>query len=289
VTDRRILPPRTGRAQWPAFDYVFRFYLKRLYPDAVVSQWICEKVLGSSLRSAISRRYAEVVRVPSGTPVRYEEEWSLGGEQEDWEEHIKDPDNSFIADVHSIAEKQVAEARERYEQYLASGVADTEFFRSIQHIAKLDLVWRAGKLFHDIESSDDQVTEDLQNLLVLLDESKFSNHKHCILNPDLSGAVPAIRNADADVMFDDSIIEIKTTAKNSLAKAVFHQLIGYFILLNVDEKQRYNKVVEVQEIGIYFSRYAEFITFPLRDLIDDQGINLLSEFVKSYEWEGKKL
>ena len=242
--------------------------------------------LGSSLGSAILHRYAEVVRAPGGT--RIPNGWTLGAEQADWEEHIKDPDDSFIAKVHSIAEKQVAEARERYEQYLASGVADTEFFRSIQNIAKLDLVRRAGKLFHDIERSDDHVTEDLQNLFALLDESKFLGHKHCILNPDFNGAVPAISFADADVMFDDLIFEIKTTEKNSLAKGFFHQLIGYFILLNVDEKQRYNEVVEVQEIGIYFSRYAEFITFPLRDLIDDQCIDLLSEFVKSYEWEGQK-
>ena len=229
-----------------AFDYAFRFFLKRLYPDAVESQWICEKVLapgkwgkyelGSSLQSAISRRYAEVVRVPACSPIRHEEGWMLGDAQEDWEEHIKDPDDSFIAKVHSIAEKQVAEARERYEQYLASGVADTEFFRSIHNIAKLDLVYRTGKLYHDIEASDDHVTEDLRNLFALLDESKFLGHKHCVLNPDLGSAVPAIRSADADVMFDDSIIELKTTAKNSLAKSIFHQLIGYFILLNVDEK-----------------------------------------------------
>lgn len=279
-----------------AFDYAFRFFLKRLYSDAVETQWICEKVLvprkwgeyepGSLLQSAIRDKYAEVVRVPGGTPVP--NGWDFSGEQDDWEEHTKYPDDSFIEKIHSIAEKQVAEAREHYEQYKTSGVTDTEFFRSMQNIAKLDFVYRTGKLFHDIESSDDNVTEDLRNLFVLLDESKFLGHKYCILNPDLGGAVPAIHSADADVIFDDSIIELKTTAKNSLAKGFFHQLIGYFILLNVDEKQRYNEMIKVQEIGIYFSRYAEFITFPLRDLIDDQGIDLLSEFVKNYKWKRRK-
>ncbi len=47
-------------------------------------------------------------------------------------------------------------------------------------------------------------------------------------------------------------------------------------------------MVEIQKIGIYFSRYAEFITFPLRDLIDDQGIDPLSEFVKNYKWKKQK-
>ena len=58
--------------------------------------------------------------------------------------------------------------------------------------------------------------------------------------------------------------------------------------MNVDEKQRFNEVIEVQEISIYFSRYAEFLTFPLRDLIDDQSVDLLSKFVKSYESKGQK-
>ena len=81
-----------------------------------------------------------------------------------------------------------------------------------------------------------------------------------VLNPKFLGS-PDVGGADADLIIDGCLIDIKTKM-NPMDKLapVLYQLLGYALL-------DYADVHEIQEVGIYFARQAVLVRWALTDLI----------------------
>ena len=67
--------------------------------------------------------------------------------------------------------------------------------------------------------------------------------------------------ADADLIIDDTLIDIKTTKSCSFTQDMYSQLLGYYALSTMD-----GRFDDITEIGIYFSRYSLFTTMPAPDM-----------------------
>ena len=93
----------------------------------------------------------------------------------------------------------------------------------------------------------------------------FRNRHHSLFNlpvvtnPDFAGSA-AIGGADADLIVDHQLIEIKTTIKTTLDRDWVWQLIGY-LLLDWDDAH------EIKGFGLYSSRHGLLVTWTPGDFL----------------------
>ena len=113
----------------------------------------------------------------------------------------------------------------------------------------------------DIMSADEADVEDLRNLTNLVNLDEWVTTKQCILNPTFGESSAYVGGADADLIIDDKLIDIKTTKHLTFKREYFRQLIGYTIL-NWRENYMYKGI---SHLGIYFSRFGILFTFPIPD------------------------
>lgn len=80
------------------------------------------------------------------------------------------------------------------------------------------------------------------------------------LNPTFQGSAD-IGGADADLIVDSCLIDIKTTINPIITNTMLYQLLGYALL---DYEDQY----ELRNVGIYLSRQGTLATWSLTELAD---------------------
>jgi hypothetical protein len=104
------------------------------------------------------------------------------------------------------------------------------------------------------------VLDDLGQLSRLFSD-QFHNllvHPH-ILNPSFKGSRD-VDGADADLIVDGCLIDIKTSISPTIDPAWLRQIIGYTLLDYDDERQ-------IKSLGIYMARQGMLFTWTLADLL----------------------
>ena len=97
--------------------------------------------------------------------------------------------------------------------------------------------------------------------------SFYENYEHeicrsiAILNPTFLGS-RFIGGADADLILNSCLIDIKTTIEPRIQNRTLYQLLGYVLL-------DYNNEYEIDEVGIYFARQGVTLRWPLARLLDN--------------------
>ena len=81
-----------------------------------------------------------------------------------------------------------------------------------------------------------------------------------ILNPTFDGSGD-VGGADADLIVDDCLIEMKATVNPSMERPKLYQLLGYVLL---DFSDRYL----IRSAGFYFVRQGVMARWPLTDLLE---------------------
>jgi hypothetical protein len=128
-------------------------------------------------------------------------------------------------------------------------------------LAKMETVYRCGRDFPDSEVfyTNDLDLQDLRQLMNITNIEQWKSIKSCIINPIFRKSSLAIGGADADVIIDGRIIDIKTTKHLKFEKEYFRQLVGYYIL----NKREHNLYGNIKTLGIYFSRFGMLYEFPV--------------------------
>lgn len=104
--------------------------------------------------------------------------------------------------------------------------------------------------------------EDMQSLSWLFYE-KFKEHlagTDFRLNPTFEGSAD-IGGADADLIVNHCLIDIKTTVDPRVQNRIIYQLMAYVLL-------DYNNECRLREVGLYFSRQGITIRWSLESLLD---------------------
>lgn len=91
---------------------------------------------------------------------------------------------------------------------------------------------------------------------------RFADHlaDPVALNPTFTGS-PDVGGADADLILDGCLLEIKATVTPKLYQAWLLQLLGY-ALLDYDDAYR------IDRLGIYLARQCHLMTWPLKTVLD---------------------
>ena len=257
ATDKDLLaPPLSNRYTLvgTAFDYLLRFYVKRLNPDAVEEQWVAEYCLTHPSSPLLVDGTMEI---DTGTVVDYTE-----------------------TKLTKRAKRIIEQAKANYSAYLRSGRITDDLFKSALCLAQLDPICRADFIDKNMGNIQDEDIEDLRKLLSIVEPKLFKAKHLCLLNPTFGEASHLVRGADADLLIDDLLIDVKTTKKLDFKTTFFHQLMGYVVLHEIGGVGDLKPKPPVTKAGIYFARHAYLHVFQLDAVIDRDSF---PEFVRWFK------
>lgn len=255
-TPNKILVEPKTKSYWligTAFDYLFRFKLRRLNPSALTKRWVAETAL-NSLPQDYDDEELKAESKAKGIPVHALKEMiDLG---------IKKQPGSLKARV----ERLIAEAKQIYDEYVRSGIMSDEVIHATVHLAQIDPIYRANRLDPNLGQVDNLVVKELRELIEIVNDAAFVARDHCLLNPTFGEASHEVGGADADFIIDGCLVDIKTTKAAKFTRNQFNQLIGYYVLHDIGGIDGdYN--LSVTTLGVYYSRYGELCTFAVAPLI----------------------
>ena len=172
--------------------------------------------------------------------------------------------------LYDLGNAAVIEARENYQQFLRTGEFTDDLIRSALLLAKIDpLTRRSDYIVENLESIDNEDIADLRNLINIVEPNVFRTQGRVLLNPDFGPGSLLVKGADADLILDDLLIDIKTTKNLTLERKSFDQLLGYYVL-SLIERRFEPDIKPITRLGIYFSRYAYLHEFPVDQVINPQ-------------------
>lgn len=225
-----------------AFDYLLRFYLQRLNPDAIHRRWVAEE----GLRKLEERVISEVA-------------YDLDTD----ELSFPTDDGSFDKAKNILNKAQLAHKR-----YLASGRMTDQVLKSAIYLAQLDVIFRSGFIDENLGVAYPEDVQDLRNLISHVRPKEFQAKNICLLNPTFGKASRLVGGADADLFIDEMLIDIKTTKNFKLDRGHFNQLIGYSVLHRLSGFDGTRPKPQLSRVAIYFSRHAHLEVFDLSEIIN---------------------
>jgi len=162
-------------------------------------------------------------------------------------------------------------------EFLRTGQITDRLIESILSLAYLDPIYRANRGRNFIgESIDKRDIDDIRRLISIVNPEYFAAKNLCLLNPTFGIASTMVGGADADIVIDDNLIDIKTTKNLELSLRDFQQVVGYFVLQHIGGFENLNYKAEIRKISLYFSRYAYLHTLELEDIVNK---NTFPDFV----------
>ena len=247
------VPPRSKSYSLvgTAFDYLLRFWLKRTNPTAQVKRWVAESAI-------------QLLIEPGAV--------------------LEVPRLAVSASIKRTAVGILGDAKQLYATYLKDGNMTDAVIRASVHLAQLDPIYRAGYIDPNLGIVEQVVIDELKELFSLVEPDVFRANEFCALNPTFGETSIDIGGADADMVIDDMLIDIKTTKLGKMDKSQFHQLLGYYMLTQIGGING-NRSIEINRLGIYYSRYGELLTFPVAPFLTSTFPSLVSWFKKKMKEE----
>ena len=278
LTEQRDLlsPPLTKHYSLigTAFDYLLRFYIDKLNPNSISRRWVSDASLTLlDIAKSIDSSEPLCKKLCDDSVIEKAKEII-----------IKYPQISIPEVYNQVSEIQ-QNAGKQYNNFINNGIVDDELLKTVISLAKVDLIYRARFIGENLGVAEEKDIEDLRNLISTVPEDVFSANEVCILNPTFNEASRMVGGADADIIIDDTLIDIKTVKDMKLSRSDFNQLIGYYILYKIGKVDGLSPQHEINKIGIYFSRYGYL---HIIDLVDVINYNTFPEFIERFKEEAMK-
>lgn len=163
----------------------------------------------------------------------------------------------------SVLQTRYTRAKNNHTKFLKNGRVTSELLADTLFLAKLDLYFRTGMLAPDLFRENPLDLKDLKKLHSTINISNFLFKKKCFLNPTFGKGSSMVGGADADIILDDTLIEIKVTKELSLDRKHLNQLIGYYILAQIGSINNKVDGKLIKRVGIYFARHGALWTIPV--------------------------
>ena len=122
------------------------------------------------------------------------------------------------------------QSKQSHKLFLKNGKLTNDFLANALFLAKLDLYVRNKMIAQDLFIDNDLDIQDLRNLCNSINLTEFIASDICLLNPIFGKASEMVGGADADIIIDDTLIDIKVTKHLKLERDYLNQLLGYYTL-----------------------------------------------------------
>lgn len=243
-----------------AFDYLLRFYLEHHNKDTFIHRrfWVADAVF----------------QLPSKTLLNSETEIATGSH---CEKVFK------TKDLLTIITNQYEQTKVNYENYVNNGLITDELICNTIFLAKLDNFVRAGMIDQNFDNNyNPEDIKDIKSLISLVDNKKFQAKDKCYLNPTFGRGSSLVGGADADLIIDNTLIDIKVTKNLRLDRKHINQVLGYYLLSLIGGVNSNPNDRPIENIGIYFARHGELWTIPVVQFGDRQKFENFQEWLISY-------
>ncbi len=171
--------------------------------------------------------------------------------------------------------RHFAEAVLAYDKFKDNGRITKKLLSGVFFLAQLDNVYRSHYVPDSFRDPTEGELSELRALLKRIPLSAFQPKKYLILNPTFRTASVLVGGADADLVVDDTIIEIKTTKERRLHRSYFNQLIGYYMLSRIDGVRALPRWKKIKKIGVYWSRYCQLDTWLIHDIASESEFEVI--------------
>lgn len=158
-------------------------------------------------------------------------------------------------------------------------------------MSKLDVVYRSGSVniidtyFEKYESQtffrrDDAISDkEIINNIVKLSyifEKQISkmNIEHVNCNPVFKPYSSIVGGADADFIIDKTLIDVKTLKTLGYRTTIMAQILGYASMAQATG-------IPIEQVGIYYARFAKWMLLPLKVLPKDFLDNYLRKILEA--------
>jgi len=165
------------------------------------------------------------------------------------------------------AQEMLSQAKIAYSDYIKSGETNDEVIKCTILLAQLDTYYRTKIIGENFGIIDEDDVADLRKLISIINPDSFKAKELCLLNPTFGEASKLVKGADADLVIDDALIDIKTTKQPKFTRAYLNELIGYYVLYELGGIPNAPVELKIENLGIYYSRYGELYTFPVKEAI----------------------
>jgi hypothetical protein len=190
-------------------------------------------------------------------------------------------------DFLSSLNEQYEQSKKNYFEFIESGIIKDELIANTIFLAKLDVYVRAGIIDKNITEHNLEDIKDLKNLILLVDEKKFTATNSCYFNPTFGKGSKLVGGADADLIIDNTLIDIKVTKHLKLDREHLNQVLGYYILSLIGGVNGNLTNKPIENIGIYYARHGELWIIPLIKLGSIQKFEDFKDYFISYNNKGK--
>lgn len=187
-------------------------------------------------------------------------------------------DDFFDVDGDEV-QKIIDSAENDYHQFLITKEVSNSLLKSCIQLGKMDLIYRSNTVI-DLRAILEDDIQDMQNLYDIINPALWRAKKRYLLNPTFGKGSYLVGGADADLIIDDTLIEIKTVQNFNSYKDHINQLVAYHLLNEFDNRECTE--VQIKKIGIYFSRFSVFHEFEITDLISSDDQKHMLSWLKDY-------
>ena len=181
-----------------------------------------------------------------------------------------------------LLKKRYERSKKTYQNFLRSGKTTDAFYADALFLAKLDLYIRSRYVAPDFSIDNKSDIKDLKKLHQVFPISDFKVVERCFLNPVFGKGSIMVGGADADIIIDDTLIDIKVTRHLKLEREYLNQLIGYYILALIGGINKGHNGNIIKNVGIYFARYGLLWKIPLTDLGDITKFENFKNYFTTY-------
>jgi len=188
-------------------------------------------------------------------------------------------------ELYNLVNRNILFAKNAYSEYLKTGIVDDAILESVLYLAKIDVIYRAGIVDDNIGVIDPQDVQDLKNLISVINADEFKAKSICLLNPTFGEASRLVGGADADIIIDNQMIDIKTTKNLVVDRNKFNQIVGYYVLGRIGGVEGIDNWSSINEIGFYFSRHGIKYFYKVDEIINQQS---LIRFIESFKERANK-
>lgn len=191
----------------------------------------------------------------------------------------------IVGQVQDRMERIIRRAKQLLAAFLRGEPLSSSLIRAAINLAHCDTYYRIGRLDERFGSPHAAEVRELRRLIEVTDFRQLVATDSCLLNPVFGEGSMMLGGADADLLVDDLLIEVKTTAMLKIRTEDWRQIIAYAALNEHFPIGGGRDRVAIRRLGFYFSRYGYLASWGLEELVDPATFAAFAEWLRDYACE----
>ena len=164
-----------------------------------------------------------------------------------------------------LAAESVERARRRQALHMRTGRLTNGLCESAVEMAMIDPIYRVGRGADYLGRPVPPVVRaEVRELIEIVPPSLLKPWRRCVLNPTFKLA-SIFDGADADLVVDDMLVEVKTTKHSKVDRDYINQLLAYYLVFLGGGIVGLQSRARIRRLGLYMARQGRLYTWRLSE------------------------